>query len=255
MKVYRLYFIILATLVTGSKVTAQIEDFDDEHIQSSLVNFSRFNFNTEYYKFNQLTESLYLVANGTFELDEFSRVNVELIGTSYWNGGEQSYSLGDFSLSYARNFYSKMYFEGGFQGFTVALKTIFPTGNSENAGLFGHIMVEPSIYYSWLLKNEKFFISNQWRVFLPLIDVNKNNDPPMFLRYEPRFGYEDEKIWISMTLDNRFVFNRDSYVLFGRFDFGVKVTEKLGFNAFYTHRLIGDDLFEKYIGLGIYKIL
>lgn len=255
MKDYRFYLIILSILLSGLNVKAQIEDYDDEHIQSSLVNFSKFNINAEYYEFNQLTEALYLVSNGTFELNDFSRINIELIGTSYWNNGQQSYSLGDFSLTYARNFYSKMFFEEGFQGFTAAVKTIFPTGLSENTGLFGHIILEPSLYYSWLLDNEKFFISNQWRLFLPVIDVNKNDDPPLFLRFEPRFGYEDQRFWASLTMDNRLVFNRDTYVLFSRFDFGFKITEKFGFNGFYTHRLIGDVLFQKYAGIGFYKII
>ena len=248
-------FLHLFLLTFFFSLWSQEEDFDYEHIQSSLVNFSRISANLEYYEFNQLTEALYLVSNGTFELNDFSRVNIELIGTSYWNNGEQSYSLGDFSLTYARNFYSKMLFEEGFQGFTAALKSIFPTGDSENIGLFGHIILEPSLYYSWLLNNEKFFISNQWRMFLPLIDINNNDDPPLFLRFEPRFGYEDDNFWTSLTLDNRIVFNRDSYVLFSRLDFGIKVTEKLGFNAFYTHRLIGNVLFEIYTGIGFYTII
>ena len=241
-------------LLFSTKLLSQVADFDQEHIESSLINFSKIDVSTEYYRFSELSEALYLVANGTIELNDISRLNIELSGTSYWNGGQLSFTAGDFNLAYSKNFYSNNLFDPGYQGLTASLKGIFPTGDSENPGLFGHFILEPSIFYSWLLKNEKFFISNQWRFFLPLIDANHNDDPPLFLRFEPKFGYESKKIWASITMDNRMVFNRDEYVLHGRLDFGLKLTDKFGITSFYTHRLVGNVLFERYAGLGIYNI-
>ena len=129
------------------------------------------------------------MVNGNLEFGNSDYVNFELIGSRYDIDGNPGYTAGEFSISYTKNFYSEEFLDSGFQGVSPTIKLILPTGNADYAGLSGHWILEPSLYYSWLLTNEKFFISNRWRAFLPLIDVQNATEPPSFLRFEPRFGF------------------------------------------------------------------
>lgn len=241
-------------LILGTNVYGQYEDYDNEHIESSLPNFSGFHTNAEYYRFNEQERAVYLLINGNLEFGNSDYVNVELIGTRYRIDGSTHYSAGDFSISYTKNFYSRHFLDSGFQGVSPSLKVILPTGNADYTGLFGYWIVEPSLYYSWLLKNEKFFVSNRWRMFLPLIDVRDAGEPPEFLRFEPRFGYEDNRLWTSLTLDARVIFNQDEVVLFYRLDGGLKINDSSGLSAFYTERVVSSALFKVYAGIGYYYL-
>jgi len=236
------------------EVYAQEEDYDDEHITSSLPNFSSFNINPEFYQFNSNESAYYLVSNGTFEFGNSDYLNIELVGAYYTRDGDQDFTLGDFSVTYAKNFYSKKHLSSGFQGITPSLKVIMPTGNPDFAGLFGYWIAEPSLYYSWLLKNEKLFFSNRWRAFLPAIEAKDAAEPPLFIRFEPRFGYENKKFWASVTLDNRYIINQEEFVLFYRLDGTYKLNESSGLTLFYTERIYNSVLFQHYTGLSFYYI-
>lgn len=255
MSVVKIFLISLLLLLCFKSYAQLVEDYDESHIESSLPNFSGFNVNTEFYNFNVSEKAFYLVGNGKIEFGDRDYVNIELIGASYRRDSQQHSTAGDFNISYTRNYYSKNFLDSGFQGVSPTLKIILPTGNADYAGLFGYWIVEPSVYYSWLLKNEKFFISHRWRAFLPLIDVKNVADPPQLIRFEPRFGYENNKFWISITLDNRIILNQGEYVLFYRLDGGIKLTKNSGFTIFFTQRIFNDVLFEKYAGIGYYHIL
>lgn len=246
--------LLLGYVLLGQKAAAQYEDYDEEHIESSLPNFSGFHVNMEYYKFNDSENATYLVGNGKIELGDRDYINIELIGAHYSRNGHQRFTPGDFSLSYTRNFYAKNFLDTGFQGWSPTIKLILPTGNAAYSGLFGHWILEPAIYHSWLLRNDRFFISTRWRAFLPIIQVDKGSEPPVFIRFEPRFGYENDRFWLSFTLDNRYITNQDEYVLFQRIDGAYKIARNRGLSFFYTQRIYNKVLFEIYAGVGYYHI-
>lgn len=248
------YFCVLFLLLATIQLRAQVEDYDEEHIVSSLVNFSSLNTSLEFYEFNGGESAISLVANATFEFGQSDYVNVELIGARYSREGQIQYTQGDFSISYSKNLYSKYFLDPGFQGWAPSLKVVLPTGDPDFAGLFGHWIAEPSVYYSWLLNNEKFFLSNRWRLFLPLINVSDAAEPPRQIRFEPRFGYETDAFWTSVTLDNRWVFNQDAYVLFYRLDGGYKIDENSGISLFVTQRIVNTVLFKFYAGFAYYHL-
>lgn len=250
----RIYFLLLLFFAVSSTCVGQEGDYDDEHIESSLSNFSSFNINPEFYQFNGDERAIYLVANGKIEFGSSDYINVEFIGANYTKDGNRGYTFGDFSLAYTKNFYSSKFLNRGFQGISPTFKAIIPSGNPEYSAIFGYWIAEPSIYYSWLLNNEKFFISNRWRAFLPLIEAKESSEPPLFIRFEPRFGYENKKIWTSITLDNRLIINQEKFVLFYRLDGGYKINENSGISFFYTERIYNNVLFRRYAGLSYYYI-
>lgn len=252
-KLTYLHFLVFQ-LILSTGLCAQEEDYDEEHIESSLPNFSNFNINLEFYQFNGNEKALYLVANGIIEFGNSDYLEVELSSAYYTRNGDEQYTLGDFNFAYSKNFYSKSYLSSGFQGITPAVKVIIPTGNPDYSGLFGYWIAEPSLYYSWLLKNEKLFFSNRWRAFLPGIQAKDASKPPVLIRFEPRFGYENKHFWTSITLDNRYILNQGEYVLFFRLDGGYKLNKKSGLSFFYTERIYNNVLFKRYTGLSFYYI-
>lgn len=249
-------FLLLLLLSNICAGYAQVsDDFDNGHIESSLPNFSEFSISTEYYEFRSQETAIYLVSNGRIEFGNSDYLNLEISGARYDLNGSISYGLGDFNISYTKNLYSGKFHSKGFQGLSGSFKLLIPTGNSDYPGLFGHWIIEPSIYYSWLLGNENWFIGNRWRVFTPFKNRTDIAEPPNFIRFEPVFGYENGNFWTSITLDNRWVYNMDAYVLYYRFDLGIKTFEKSGFQAFFTNRIHGEVLFRTYAGIGYYHIL
>ena len=249
-----LFLLVLSIGLFCIEGIAQIKGFDDSHIESSLTNFSSFYTNLEYYKFNDNEKSFYLLTNGTIEFGNSNYLNIELLAARYMKDETVGYTLGDFNLTYTKNFYSEKFLNPGFQGVSPSVKLILPTGKAHYSGIFGYWILEPAIYYSWLLANEKFFFSNRWKLFLPLVNVQQAAEPPLFIRFEPCFGYENEKIWASLTLDNRIVLNQDKFVLFYRLDGGFKINEKSGLSAFYTKRIHNTVFFNIYMGIGYYHI-
>lgn len=233
-------------------VKAQDNDYDEEHIASSLTNFSRFQSSIEFYDMNANENALYWVNNAKIEFGDRDYLNIELIGAYYQKDDAYLWTPGDFNVAYSRNYYSKNFSNSGWQGASTSLKLTIPTGNAELAGLFGHWILEPSVQYGWLLSDERFFIKNRWRVVVPIANAGNYNEPPGFVRFEPQFGYEDKNMWISATFDNRLVYNMDAFVMFVRVDTGFKINDRMGINAFYTKRIKSDVLFNTYTGVGLY---
>jgi hypothetical protein len=151
----------------GIAAFAQEEDYDDEHIESSLSNFSSFYTNSEYYQFNDTEKAIYILVNGKIEFGNSDYLNIEVLGARYLKDGIYCYTPGDFSLTYTKNFYSEKYQNSGFQGVSPSVKIILPTGKTDYSGIFGHWILEPAIFYSWLLTNEKFFSATDGGCFFP----------------------------------------------------------------------------------------
>ncbi|MCY1721577.1 hypothetical protein OU798_14570 [Prolixibacteraceae bacterium Z1-6] len=239
-------------MILSQIARAQEVDYDAEHQESTLPNFSRVHSNFEFYSFNGGERAVHWVTNGKLELGDRDYLNLEMIWGYYNKEGKHAWTPGDFSLAYSRNYYSSKFGDSGWQGWSPTVKLILPTGNPEYAAIFGHWILEPSFQYTWLLNDDRFFIRNRWRVNFPLANTNDWPEPPIFLRFEPQIGFENSKFWASATMDNRMVFNMDAYVIFGRLDAGYKISKKSGINVFYTERLREKVLFKKYAGVSFY---
>jgi hypothetical protein len=249
-------FSLIVILTINSCLIAQDEDdIDVNHIESSLVNFSNINSNIEFYNFNSAQQSVQWVTNGTIEFGSSDYLNVEVIGTRHDTNGNSAIVLGDFSLAYTKNFYSGNYHDPGFQGWSPTLKFVIPTGNPNYPAIFGHWILEPSVKISWLLQDERFYVSARLRYNFPVSKSNTWPEPPILLRFEPQVGFENLKFWTSIGLDNRMVFNQDEFVMFGRLDAGYKISDKTGVSAFYIENIYNLALFKTYAGIGGYLIL
>ena len=72
-------FSILVLAIFCIETYAQNEDYDEEHIESSLANFSGLSLSTEYYRFSENETAWYFVANGKIEFGDSDYLNLELI--------------------------------------------------------------------------------------------------------------------------------------------------------------------------------
>jgi len=234
------------------EVQAQESVAIEELQESTQPYFSRIHSNLEFYNFNANEHALYWVSNAKLNLGKRDYLNIELVGVYHQRSGESIWTPGDLNLTYTRDFSPADKPNKAWQGMSASAKLIMPTGSAGNAGLFGHWILEPTIQYSWRLRDERFFISNRWRYNFPLANTGDWSEPPIFIRFEPQLGYQDKKWSASVTLDNRTVFNRDAYVIFARVDVGYQLNSRMGINSFYTRRVRHTELFNTYAGVGLY---
>lgn len=243
-----LLFLFVPVSMTFGQTTSN--EYDQQGV--FLPYFSRLHSNFEFYNFNPNEDGLYWVTNAKLNLSQRDFINIELIGVYHQKGGETIWTPGDFNLTYTRDFMPASSAKRGWQGLSASTKLVMPTGKPGYAGLFGHWILEPAIQYSWRLSDERFFISNKWRYNFPLANTADWSEPPIFIRFEPQFGYQGNRWSASLTMDNRMVYNRDAFVIFTRLDAGYKLSSQMGVSAFYTRRVRHTELFNTYAGIGLY---
>nr|WP_319397963.1 hypothetical protein [uncultured Carboxylicivirga sp.] len=219
---------------------------------SSQIKLTRVHSNMEAYEFNGGEKALHWVTNGRIALSSRDAINLEVIGAYYTRDGITDWTPGDFSITYSRSYASSKVGSSGWQGWSPIVKLVMPTGDPTNAAIFGHWILEPAVQYKWLLKDQRFYISNKWRYNFPLANTGEWPEPPILLRFEPKFGFTSDKWSAAFSLDNRAVFNQDAFVIYARVDAGYKLGSRSGLNAFYTNRVRHQVLFKAYGGIGFY---
>ena len=240
--------------MSTSLVWAQDDSDEVDVIQSTLFYYSFFDVNLDYYNFEGL-EQLALSSNGAISLGATSFLNIELALFNNWQTNQTTFTPGDFSFTYTKNFYSPKFKESGFQGIAPALKLITPTGRAEFGSGFDNWILEPAVLYGWLLKDSRFFITNRARVNFSVGQINEAPVSDAYLRFEPRAGFENERLWASLTPDYRLIFDDTRSTLLLKYEGGFKLNEKMGFGFSLLQRLTGSDFNRYNLNFNYYQIL
>ncbi|NME72092.1 hypothetical protein [Flammeovirga aprica] len=248
------YFFLILSFFYSNFLSAQQEN-GMTAVRSTLYNFSYIDFNMDFYKFASDQYLLSHTGNGTLQLSGQSFLNLEYNFSNSWQDNFSFMTMGDFSVTYTRNFYSKNYQKGGFQGVATSLKVILPTGKSKYLSGFDNWILEPSVYFGWKLHNHKNYIASKFRLNFPLATLPDAFPSIPFGRYEATFGYEDQNLWVASTIDNRLTLDHWEYNLLHKFELGVKLDKTNGVFGSTTNRIIGEGFYEYYINFGYYKVI
>jgi len=248
-----LMIIFLQTL-SGNHLFAQSADDDtDKPFISTLVDFSYINLELDFINYDTHEYIISQLGNGTLKLDKNDYLNMEYNISHSWINNSSYVVPGDFSFLYYHNFYSKKYLKSGFQGLSTKMKLVFPTGKSELLSGLDNWIVEPSVYYGWLLKNKKFFVVNHLRYHFSIGHLPQTIRTKPYIRFEPSFGYESHKFWTSITMDNRIYTDELSYIMFVKAKFGLKINKMTSIYTALTLQSYGSHIYNYYLNFGYFR--
>ena len=244
---------VLILLVSGNYMNAQsTNDSTDKPFISTLVDFSYVNFDLDFFKFSSDEYIISHLGNGTLKLDKNDYLSMEYTISHVWMNNSSYITPGDFSFFYKHNFYSKKYLNSGFQGVATKFKFVLPTGKSELLSGLDNWVFEPSLYYGWLLKNKRFFVTNHLRYHFSIGHLPNTTRSKPYIRYEASFGYESNKFWVAATVDNRMYM--DSYIILLKSKIGYKLHKKASLYTAYTAQVYGKQIYEYYFNMGYFVI-
>jgi len=254
-KISRQYFILLFFFSLFSNITVAQGLFNQERkpVRSTLVNFSHIEFNLDFYQFNTNQSLPSQTGNGTLKVNENNYLNLEYNISNAWLNNSNYIIPGDFNFSYIHNIYSKNYQKEGFQGGSIKIKMILPTGKSEYLSGLDNWIIEPQIYFGWKLKNNKIYFANRLRANFSIAHLPGIPKSAPFIRYEPILGYENDKFWLASTIDNRYIMDSRKYILFLELEMGLKFNQSNGIFSSATYRVFGELFYEFYLSFGYYK--
>jgi len=245
---------LILILLFNNTINAQdYEENDIESVRSTLIDFSHIEFNLEYYQFNTNQYLLAQTGNGTLKVNENNYLNIEYNISNAWLNNSNYIVPGDFSLSYIHNIYAKNYQKTGFQGVSIKLKMVLPTGKSEYLSGGDNWIFQPQIYFGWKLKNDKMYFANRFRTSFSIAHLPNIPTLSPYVRYEAILGYENNTFWLASTIDNRFRMDNQKYNLFLKLEMGVKFNRSNGIFSSITYRMVGELYFRHYLNLGYYK--
>ncbi|MBB3699430.1 hypothetical protein KMW28_25100 [Flammeovirga yaeyamensis] len=227
----------------------------DLMLKSSLYDLSYIDFNIDVYQFDAEQYLVSQTGNTLLQLNQSSFLNLEYNISNAWDHGISTTTMGDFSVSYSKNHYSKNYQKAGFQGVATSVKMILPTGNLKYLSGFDNWIIEPSVYFGWKFKNKKNYFASKIRTNIPFAPLPEAPLSFSYGRYEAIIGYEDYNFWLATTLDNRITFDHYHYTLLCKLELGIKLDTTNGLFASTTNRLIGKFYYQNYINFGYYKCL
>ncbi|MCG8581482.1 MAG: hypothetical protein MI866_16275 [Bacteroidales bacterium] len=250
--VLKLTFLML--IISHTALHAQQSE-KAERTQMPLLYYSYMDSFFEVYRYNSHQSQLSFTSNGTIKLSTSHYLNIEFILCNTLDNDHNSFTVGDLSLTYSRNFYSDHFLDNGFQGFNTAFKIILPTGKSKYLSGFDNWIIEPSIYYGWIFKNSHLFVTNKLRLFTSLGCIGEVKKIHSYIRYEPKFGYENNNFWLSFHPDLRVLINPLQRSLLLGLEAGLKLTSKTGIILNYKKNITDVRFYDRYFALGYYIIL
>ena len=174
---------------------AQTEKADSTNrFNDILINARFIAYGLEYYIID--SKSSFIDNHVLFQpiIDDKNIFNIELgIITAFQEDGNHT-TPGDLSLSYQRNFISRIYGSSGYQGFAAKMKLVIPTGRGEYLSGFDSWTIEPLVGTQWLFEDPNWFTSIQLRYSYSFASLPGKDPRFDFLRVEYFFGYESSTL-------------------------------------------------------------
>ncbi|MCG8581224.1 MAG: hypothetical protein MI866_14985 [Bacteroidales bacterium] len=236
-------------------ICAQKKEADAEKLQSTLYYYSYIDGYVEFYKFNDKQFLQSFTTNGSIYLRKNSYLNLEFVLSNAWDDGAYNFTVGDMSVTYSYNKYSDKFLKTGFQGVTSSFKMILPTGKSEYLSGLDNWIIEPSVYYGWLLKDNRFFFTNKIRINTSVGSIGDAIVPDAYFRFEPRLGFENEDFWVDTTSDLRTSIESLKTTVFMSLSCGYKVNSKTGWMFSFKKNINDKRFYNTYLSIGFYTLL